>query len=584
MFTTICSTCEAKLIVKNEELVGKIVACPNCGGMVFVQLPDDVSTQQVEKSPKKVVHKRFPDVLSHGTASGVIGQVPDENRRTGILLEADSDTSVSVAEIKARKILVGIFLGLLGFLLLALGFLMLARKLEELPPPQPPRPNVEVPVEPPPIEPPHVEPDPTKVDRDDIDDGHSAHNEEPAEMAIQENVSNEPFLITGSTSFVLGERTSDMIESSVPNIDIPEKLSLPIHEINLDQHSLIEFVRVLSRLTGIPMTLDIDEMKPLSLSVKTPVSGQFKEATVEQILSETLAAVGLHWKATDQQILIQPKMVSIDSDNVELTFDVSDFVEKTNDLKADVLAEIVQRLVCPDENVVVLPDHRLTIEQGKNNRKSLLRQSEDIRRFLEQLRFVRQLPQNSELKAETLAPEAFGWDRVMEPMTLNYYLPVPLSQVVAQLETRTKLTIIVDHQSLHRAWCPFVSIWATVQCNQGTVNDVLELSFASVESVALAYRIIDHQTLEITTAESAGQPEKMVVEVHPYQLGEDETPEDIVRSLRLAVKPESWATTFLEGQGDIVVDQPSGCLFVRQSQPAQRQIRFYLSEPKPLAP
>jgi hypothetical protein len=145
------------------------------------------------------------------------------------------------------------------------------------------------------------------------------------------------------------------------------------------------------------------------------------------------------------------------------------------------------------------------------------------------------------------------------------------------LETQTKLPILVDHQSLHQALSPLTSIHATVQCNQGTLNDAMELTLASVDSVALAYRIIDHQTLEITTAESVRQPDKMVMEVHRYHLQEDETPEDIVRSLRLAVEPETWESAGLKHGGNVMVDHPSGCLFVRQSQPAQRQIRLYLS-------
>jgi hypothetical protein len=184
------------------------------------------------------------------------------------------------------------------------------------------------------------------------------------------------------------------------------------------------------------------------------------------------------------------------------------------------------------------------------------------------------------LSGETLAPEAFGWDQVMMPMTLNHYRPVPLSRIRAQVEEWTGLTIIIDHQALHRVLTPFSAIQATVLCDQGTVNDVLELSLASVDLAALAYRIVDHHTLEITTMESARQPEKMVMEVHRYELQEDETPEDIVRSLRSAVLPDSWVVPeFSETHygGYVVIDHIANCLFVRQSQPAQRQIRLFLS-------
>jgi hypothetical protein len=284
----------------------------------------------------------------------------------------------------------------------------------------------------------------------------------------------------------------------------------------------------------------------------------------------------VQWIAAARQILIVPIQAT---GAIDLTFDVSDFAEQTDDLKPEVLAAMIQRLVCPEVNVVVLPDRRLTVRQdeqvNKPNRKSPRRQHEEILRFLEQLRAIRQLPQQTEWAGETLAPEAFGWDRMLEPMTLHHYRAVPLSRVVSQLESMTALTILVDHQSLHRALCSFAAVSATVQCDNGTVNDALKQSLDSVESVALSYRIIDHQTLEITTTESTRQPEKMVVEVHRYQLQEDETPEEMLQALRSAVEPESWSVS--EQLGDMVIDPPSNCLLIRQSQPVQRQIRLYFS-------
>jgi hypothetical protein len=282
--------------------------------------------------------------------------------------------------------------------------------------------------------------------------------------------------------------------------------------------------------------------------------------------------LGLQWKVADRQILIFPKAID---EAVELTFDVSDFTDA-----AEVLADTIQKLVAPESVVTVLND-RLTVSQNESRQRSRHRQREDVLRFLEQLRAVRHLPQKTKLSGETLAPEAFGWDRVMEPMTLNYYQAISLSRATAQLESLTHLTILVDHQSLHRFLCSFASLQGRVQCDQGTVNDALELLLASVDSVALTYRIIDEQTLEIATAESVRRPEKMVVEIHPYRLQEDETAEEIVRFLRSAVAPDTWATELPESKygGNIVIDEPSSCLLIRQSQPVQRQIRLYLSEP-----
>ena len=589
MFTLSCPTCEAKLVAKDEKLVGKIWACPKCNSMVLVQHPDDAPTPLLHR--KKNVHKRFPDALTHETLSGIIGEVPPEHRRSNLFLEEATppEADVSDTEIKTRKVLVGMLIGLIIFLFVILGVLMFAPQSEppqpELPP-QAQEPNIRVPPEPPPPVVPElagvIDIPPPEENLPEI--SLPVLQIEIASDAIKED--EEPHvpgdLRSGALSGI-DDWSSEFIDLSVPNIDIDERLARSIHELKLNQVSLIGFVQAMSRLTEIPMTLDIDEMKARSLSAHTPMSGLLSEATVGEILTEALATLGLRWIATDRQLLIS--LNKIDSD-VEVAFDVSDLAENTDDLTPEVLAGMIQKLVVPEEAVVVLPGHRLFVERSETNR-SPERLQNDIQRFLEQLRLIRQLPQQTELVGEKVAPEAFGWDRVMEPMTLNYYRAVPLSRIISHLESLTGLTILVDHQSLHRAFTSFASIQATVQCDHGTVNDVMELLLASVDSAALAYRIIDHQTLEITTTEVARLPEKMVLEVHPYQLLAGETPEEIVRLLRLAIAPESWATAESPETrygGNIVIDTPSSCLLIRQSQPVQRQIRLYLSESGLLEP
>jgi len=580
MFTFSCSTCGAKLAVKDEKLVGKILACPTCGGMVLVQISADAPTPPpLCHQRKPTVRKRFPDVLTNETDTGIIGPVPEENRRSALLLEATRAPDVSVTEVKARKILVGILIGLSLFLLAVLGFLMVFQKPEPTQPPvhAPPFEQVpmpQVPEEPPPPVTPPMEPDPVPEAKIDIPPENTV--QEPA--PTPETIHAEQTQTESVTLAVFEEKMPGFVDISVPNIDIDAKLALSILELNLDQTSLIGFIRTMSRMTEIPITLDVDELKAHSLSVNTPVAGQFREATAEKILTETLATLGLQWTAMDRQILIRPQK---NVDVTDLTFDVSDFAKSTENLTHEVVADMIRKLVVPEADITVLPDHRLNIVPVETRGKSPKRHMNEVQRFLEQLRVLRELPQKTELTGETLAPEAFGWDQVTEPITLNYYQMVPLARAIGQLESLTNLTILVDHQSLHRSLCSFASLRATVRCDRGTVNETLEMLLSSVDSVALAYRIIDHETLEITTAESARLPEKMTVEVHRYQLRGEETPEELIRLLRSTVAPESWRTAELPESkytGGIVIDAPSNCLLVRQSQPVQRQIRLFLSE------
>ena len=597
MITIICDTCETKLTVKDENLIGKILACPKCGSMVFVKPPEDVPVPIVTPQ-KNTVRKRFPDVLSHETSSGIIGNLPLENRRSNLFMEtvpAKTD-DVSESEIKTRKILLAILIGLALFLLLAIGFLMLFPQPDRAPVPiQPPPHEIppELPVatdvltelggpavlppldEDPPIPPPEVPTEPETTT-------------EPESIGELTSTNGTPTQVLHDTPPAIEYAITHAVEMPLPVVDIDAKLALPILELSFDRQRLIDFVRAMSQLTGVPMTLDIDEMKPLFLTAQTAVSGRFRDATAGEILTETVAALNLQWFAADNQILIFP---NVPDGDVDLTFDISDLAEGTDDLTPEVLAERIRKLLVPEYCVEVFPGNRLTVVPHDDDEmvkgKSRRWHRDEIHRFLEQLRLIRQLPPQTELTGEEIAPEAFGWDRVMEPMTFNHYRAIPLPQAVKQLETQTGLTILVDHQSFHRAFCIFSLVQATVQSDNGTVNEVMELLLASADSAPLAYRIIDHQTLEITTAEAVQQPKKMVMEVHPYQLVSGESPEEIVRLLRLAIAPESWVMAELPETklgGNIVIDVPSNCLLIRQSQPVQRQIRLYLSESALLEP
>ena len=336
MFTIVCSTCEAKLVVKDERLSGKILACPNCGSMVLVQPLDDA--EKFLPRIKPTVHKRFPDLLSNETSSGIIGPLSETNRLSDVLLDTELPSNAHPTEIKTRKILVGILVGLLVFLLATLGFLMMPRKHV------PPEPPVQVPIPQIPEEqPPAAVPDPVPIE--EITAVPPPDEELPAEPVP---IEDEPAPIpnVNDTLSAFEQRMPGFVDISIPNIDMDAKLALPILELNVEQQSLVGFIRAMSQLTEIPMTLDIDELKARSLSAQTPVSGQFSEATVHEILTKTLATLGLHWVIADRQILILPKEAAELA--FDMTFDVSDFSEEP-----EVLAERIQKLVCPGSTISI---------------------------------------------------------------------------------------------------------------------------------------------------------------------------------------------------------------------------------------
>ncbi|MDR3199643.1 MAG: hypothetical protein LBU34_17390 [Planctomycetaceae bacterium] len=645
MFTIQCTTCNAKLIVKNEELIGQIFACPKCGSMVLVQQPDEIAV-----SPP---FKKFPDILTSETASGIINPTPEHSEKPlPPVLPSPPPNTLSDSELQTRKILLSVLAVLFLILITAAGVLMMVQgnRLNQIPTEQ-----SDIPIDgsktpepsPDPAIPAEVVAPQKNIPKNITENAADSITDSIIDSIIENTIDNAVGSITENTPTNISEKlpetatpattekvpsvtpvtpandttvagvtveteenesnrlaellaqtpkepqpeirsTTDLlsdIEKKMPgliqpspilSIDITARLAVPLTGLKLDNTPLFYAVRLLSDLTEIPITFDIDEMRPRGIRVDVPLTAQFDTGTVSEILTKILANYELEPVVEDRQILIT---VSPERRNTpsERTFDIADLVENTKNtpepLTPEHLAEILKRLVDPaNDSFIRIAGNSLTVQ-------SRFRLLDETLRVLEQLRVIRNLPQQTEVVEKFLAPEAFGWDMVMTPMTLNYYQPTTLSHILSQLESAAKLHILVDHKALHRMLSPLQPMKATVQCNRGTVHEALEKLLASVDGAPLTYRIVDYDTLEITTTDSARQPEKMSIEVHRFVTATGETQEELVRTIRSALEPDSWRLPDdpeTVGRGDIIIDRVSGCLLIRQSQPVQRQIRLWL--------
>lgn len=646
MFTIHCTTCNAKLTVKNESVIGQILACPKCGGMVLVQKTAEIDKlaealkQNIEEPTEGVTVKesdvfvRFPDALDRETSSGVIH--PELLLPKAVPTLPAEPAPLTETELKTRKFLLTILCGLLVLLVIAVAYLFItpkqeseARSLpaneaankaveqkvneeannenvlpqnvaEQIPSiePQVDEKKPEVPTEQAPAvvttdEPPPSVPLPSSDASEELANLlASTESVEPenetTESQKSESTNKEIRTSTDILSDIEKKMPGLMEPSAMLNIDIPQRLSIPLQKISLQDVPLYEIIRKLSALTEIPITLDVDEFRCRGIRSHTALTQQLESGTVGELLQQILQPLQLEPVIEDRQILVTVPQEEKEK-NLERTFDVSDLLNipvgnGQTTLNADGLAEMLRILV-------PLSNGELRVEGSALTVQARLRVLDETLRVLEQLRVIRGIPQTTKVEGEQLAPEAFCWDILVSPMTMNYYQPVPLADVLEQIETKTKLTILVDYQSLNRAMAPMNTLRCTVQCNNGTVHEALEKLLASVESVALAYRIVESGTIEITTKDTARKPEKMSIEVHRCIQESEEIKEpelespnfadDLQKSLRSAFEPDSWydeTNPETIGLGGIFIDKTSGCVFVRQSQPVQRQIRLWLGK------
>ena len=633
MFTIRCTTCDARLAVKSDDLVGQILACPKCGGMVLVQRPEDEATLldlALDDDPTPQL-TRFPDAASYETDSGIMK--PDEVEKLLGSVLPKPPVVLTDSEIRARKILLGLLVGLLLLLVVAVGILVTVKKNNSVDIPETNEHVAEAPLGTP-LEPekrllpatepakeaPNVEDDKTEemvlteefnpeeqvpekliIPKEQIEDPEKEERRDllasllsrtPEIPPVTETSENELGNVEEKTTAEI-RSTTDLLASlqrkmpglidpkDVISVDIPARLAIPLAGLKLENAPLSTVLQAMTALTEIPVTLDVDEFRCRGIRVDTPLTGQYETGTVGNVLTKLLIPLELEPVIEDRQILIT---ISEQRRNKisERKFNVADLAEKSDEpLTPELLADILRRLVDPggDRSSITVDGNMLVVRHR-------LRILDESLRVLEQLRVIRGLPQTTDVTGEHLAPEAFGWDAVIKPMTLNYYQPTSLAGVLKQLEERAKLRIVVDHRALNRALCPLGTMKATVRCNRGTINEALESLLSSVDVAMLTYRIVDYDVLEITTSYAARQPDKMSIEVHRYETQEKpltagETPESLVRTIRSALEPTSWYKPDdpeTVGLGDIIIDRPSGCLLVRQSQPMQRQLRLWLGK------
>lgn len=639
MFTIRCTTCNAKLAVKNEALIGQILACPKCESMVLVERPSEEPFDSGVSPPEEMTPpmKYFPDLTAE-TDSGLIHVDSDGKPAANVPVSPPpAPIPLSDKELRTRKFMLGLLVGLLVALILSIGILIAVqgnrqnRVADKTPSSEtvpektismpendaktqdePTARSEEIVVTPAtPKEVPEPETAPETAPETMPEMEAETSDDPPEAPSTPESERTEPsddrptttIRVTTDLLSDLEKKLPGLVEpSAMLTIDIPARLRQPLAGLSLNRTPLLVVVRTFSALTEIPTTLDIDEFSCRGIRVDEPITGPFKSGTVGNLLSEILAPLGLEAVIEDRQLLITVPPERRDA-LAERTFDVADLIEKTKEavdlrgktipdgpLTPERLLDMVRRLVDPIEWTEAPGDEpndgkpTIRIDGNTLTVRHRHRMLDRTLRILEQLRVLRRLPQTTEVVGEHLVPEAFGWDAVDAPITLNYYQPAPLSDILEQLETTTKLHILVDHKALHRALTPLNTIRGTVQCDRGTVNEALERLLGSVDAALLCYRIIDVDLLEITTRDVARQPDKMSIEIHRYEtpealLPDDRSPEELVRTIRTVLEPGSWCMPDRPetvGRGDIVVDLPSGCLIVRQSQPIQRQLRLWL--------
>lgn len=591
MFAIRCTTCQAKIAVHDDRLIGTIVACPKCRGMVLVEKPpvveiDSTASACAQKpdqgdKPLSIPHPPdFPiDIPMEVDLSEP--ETPASGRRPESLHLPDSER-------QRRKRLLQILVFLIGLLLFGMVLFLFFGGVENEELPVVPAPAASRPVLkaeqaelvlvaekklPDSPEPPQADrspetdaseqPDISSESQDSLKDSpvvnalaSPAPLESNALPAVIEKTEEEPVQAEPKKTLQPGEQVGRAAKT-----DPTPHLDLPLQEIAFEQVPLLEIVRTLSDLVHVPFTFDLESFRAKGISLTRLLSFEARDVTVKTLLRQLVEPLGIEFFVEEGQITLR-----VAAAPTALTWDITDLQRHAEKpLSGERIRGDLEKLLAPS-GPIHLENGLLRVEASPETGDKALR-------FLEMLRFVRGMPGRSALSGEQVAPEAFGWDTVSQRQTLNYFEPTPLDDVFSLLEKATPLHIVVDHRALHREGIALKAIRTTIHSDNGTLNAALNGLLEASEPIPLTFRLIEKNLIEVTTLSDARSPRKMSIEVH--RLPETADSEEYAETLRQTFEPESWGPE----AGVIVTDHATGLLFIRQSQPVQRAIREYIEAP-----
>ena len=365
-------------------------------------------------------------------------------------------------------------------------------------------------------------------------------------------------------------------------IDIDERLSRVVASIDFAKTPILVVVRVLSDISGVPMQLDIDELRARGISVEAPITLQVQESTVAGVIDAVMQKTKLTRHDGNGYLVLG---YSAEQVGVLRTarYDMSRLAMlEQNPISAEQAAGWLTELLVDQSHNPKVTNAAVAVDGHEIVVVGTPWLQDQAKRLLLSLYYLRDLEPENGPAPERLAPEVFGWDRVNAALSFNLVEPISLKKAARLIEGHTKLRVLIDHAALHNeGFSQETPI--TSRISHGTIDTVLR---GMLEPSGLTYRIVEENVVEITTLRVAR--DKMTIEAHRFTpLTDDQTLESCAETMRQAFGGDaSWnpGTGDVNDTGVIVIDSVSGYILVRQSQPLQHDIRLWFgrmqSEPQ----
>jgi hypothetical protein len=322
----------------------------------------------------------------------------------------------------------------------------------------------------------------------------------------------------------------------------------------------------------------LESVAALGVGLRDPVKVRAVDVSVSGVFEALVAGKGLAYLVDKGQILVTAPAEYRTTRQAE-RYSVADLVG--SEAAAATLTAQILRLVAPD--TWVQSGGRGSIESAGgalalSQTRAVLDQ---VAAFCERLRMARGLaPRNPQLAKRLTLQSRLAQGRALlgRQVTTNFHEPVPLAQILSDLERLTEATIVVNWRALGEE-----GVAPQVEATLKLENRPLEEALAQLlQPLGLTYRVFDATTIEVTSRKAVAN--QVQLEFYPVGelLGQTATVEQLIRRTKDAAGGGSWHEA--GGPGVIDFDLPSKCLLVLQSQPVQAEVETFLSRQRAAQP
>jgi hypothetical protein len=381
------------------------------------------------------------------------------------------------------------------------------------------------------------------------------------------------------TAEMPAEPAQEPAKPAAPVVDLPTRLAAVIPEMDFPKTTLGELLPLIEAVSGVSVTLDLDALGRLGVTLNDRVNLRQSGKTVRELLDAVAAARGLVVTQVNNCVVLTSPEAERRSLKT-IPYSVSDIagIEPKN---IAAFGDLVRMLVAPEtwrtaggQGTIKPSGDSLIVEQIDAVHGQLVD-------FCERLRAARGIPLRSRFNSEKFSLVT-RTDRAMDvlsrPVTLNFFQPTPLGKILAGLSQGGQTKIVVDWAA-QGVDGPASQPKGVLKAQGQTLGSALE---TLLRPLGLGFRAVDAGLLEVTTLKVIDQR----LELEFYPVGELVTAglsgPSMVERIKSQVPKPAWSDA--GGPAELQFDSISSTLVVLQSQPAQRAIGRLLADLKAKTP